>query len=226
MTSPLAALVFDFDGLILDTETPQYHTVAAAFAEHGVELQRAAWQDIIGTAGHPHWSEMLADALGERAAGVDFEAVRQDRQEQYHELLADLDPRAGVIELLDAAVGQGLGLAVASSSPLCWVDGHLSRLGLRDRFSSVHTRDHVDETKPAPDLFERAIDSLGVDPARSVALEDSPHGVTSAKAAGMVAVACPNEITGGQSFDHADLVVDSLAHVSLDDLAALVPSDR
>jgi len=222
MTSSLQALVFDFDGLILDTETPQFHTVAAAFVEHGVVLDRADWQDIIGTAGHPHWSEMLADALGDRAADVDFDAVRQQRLEEYHALLEDLEPLAGVVDLVDAAFDAGLGLAVASSSPLYWVDGHLTRLGLRDRFASVHTRDHVERTKPAPDLFQRAVEALGTDPARAVALEDSPHGVTAAKAAGLVAVACPNEITSGQAFDHADLVVESLERVSLADLAALI----
>jgi HAD superfamily hydrolase (TIGR01509 family) len=223
MRPVLEALVFDFDGLILDTETPQFHTVAAAFAEHGVELDRAAWQDIIGTAGHPHWSEMLAEAMGDRAEDVDFESVRQARLEEYHGLLEDLEPLDGVTELLDAAFERGLGLAVASSSPLYWVDGHLTRLGLRDRFASLHTRDHVDRTKPAPDLFQRAVQALGADPGRAVALEDSPHGVTAAKAAGMAVVACPNEITGGQSFDHADLVVESLAELTLDDLAALLP---
>jgi HAD superfamily hydrolase (TIGR01509 family) len=222
VTGALEALVFDFDGLILDTETPQFHTVAAAFTEYGVELDLADWQDIVGTADHPHWSEMLADALGERADAVDFDEVRQVRQVDYHGRLAELVPLPGVIELVEAAAAQGLGLAVASSSPLDWVDGHLTRLGLRGHFSSLHTRDHVERTKPAPDLFQRAVKALDVDAARSVALEDSPHGVTAARAAGMAVVACPNEVTRGQPFDFADLVVDSLATISLDDLAGLL----
>ena len=221
MTGSLEALVFDFDGLILDTETPQFMTVADAFVEHGVELELTDWQDIVGTAGHPHWSEMLADALGERADDVDFEIMRQVRLQEYHGRLVELAPLPGVVELLDAASDRGLGLAVASSSPLDWVDGHLTRLGLRDRFSSVHTRDHVERTKPAPDLFLLAVAALGVDPARTVVLEDSPHGVTAAKAAGVLVVACPNDVTRGGSFDHADLVVESLADLSLDDLISL-----
>jgi HAD superfamily hydrolase (TIGR01509 family) len=220
----LQAIVFDFDGLIADTETPQYTTVAHAFTEHGVELDLADWQAIIGTAGHPHWSEMLADALGERAGEVDFDAVRAAKLSTYHRLLEDLVPLPGVVELIEAAAAEGLGLAVASSSPLDWVDGHLHRFGLRSHFSSVHTRDHVERTKPAPDLFSLAVDTLGVDPARTVALEDSPHGVTAAKAAGMVAVACPNDITRGHPFEHADLVVESLADVTLADLATLTPA--
>jgi HAD superfamily hydrolase (TIGR01509 family) len=220
----MEALVFDFDGLILDTETPQYRTVAATFMEYGVVLDRLDWQDIVGTADHPHWSEMLADALGPGAAAVDFDEVRRSRLAEYHGRLEDLVPRAGVVELVEAAAARGLGLAVASSSPLDWVDGHLHRLGLRHRFGSVHARDHVARTKPAPDLFERAVAALGADPSRSVALEDSPHGVTAAKAAGLAVVACPNDVTRGQSFDHADLLVESLASVSLDDLAALLES--
>jgi HAD superfamily hydrolase (TIGR01509 family) len=224
VTVEIDALVFDFDGLILDTETPQFHTVAAAFVEHGVELELVDWQEIVGTAEHPHWSEMLADALGEDARHVDLAAVRRTRLAEYHGRLEELPPLDGVVDLVDEALARGVALAVASSSPLDWVDGHLTRLGLRDRFASIHARDHVERTKPAPDLFRRALDALGADPSRSVALEDSPHGVTAAKAAGMVVVACPNEVTRGQSFVGADLVVDSLSAVTLDDLSRLLRS--
>jgi HAD superfamily hydrolase (TIGR01509 family) len=217
----LDAVIFDFDGLIADTETPQYRTVADTFADHGVELALADWQAIIGTADHPHWSDWLADALGERAAEVDFDDVRATKLATYHALLEDLQPLPGIVDLLDEAAEHQVDVAVASSSPLAWVDGHLTRFGLRDRFSSVHTRDHVARTKPAPDLFLLAVETLGIDPARGVVLEDSPHGVTAAKAAGLAVVACPNDITRGLSFAHADLVVESLADITLFDLAAL-----
>lgn len=223
MTAALEALVFDFDGLILDTETPQFHTVAAAFSAHGVDLDLTDWQDIVGTADHPHWSEMLADALGARAHDVDLDVVRQERQSEYHRRLEDESVLPGVVDLIGAALAAGLALAVASSSPRDWVHGHLTRLGLRAHFDSLHTREDVERTKPAPDLFDRAVTSLGAEPGRTVVLEDSPHGVTAAKAAGTIVVACPNDVTRGQSFAHADLVVDSLAAVELDDLAALLP---
>ncbi|MEL7207796.1 MAG: HAD family hydrolase, partial [Actinomycetota bacterium] len=218
------AVVFDFDGLILDTETPQFLTVSAAFSQHGVELALDDWRAIVGTADHPHWSEWLADELGERGRDLDLAAVREDRLVEYHARLADLDPLPGVPELLDDLGRADVALAVASSSPLDWVEGHLERLDLLERFASLHTREHVERTKPAPDLFRRALEHLDAAPARSVALEDSPHGVTAAKAAGMAVVACPNDITRGGDFGAADLVVDSLAAVSPDDLAALLPS--
>jgi HAD superfamily hydrolase (TIGR01509 family) len=216
----LRALVFDFDGLILDTETPEYVTVAEAYAEFGLDLSIDEWRGIVGTADHPHWTEMLGDALGRP---YDVDDVRRRRVERHHALIAEEQVRPGVIELLDAAVDADLAVAVASSSPTDWVAGHLDRLGLRSRFASLHTRDHVarGRAKPAPDLFRLAVDHLDVAPGSAVALEDSPHGVTAASAAGLPVVAVPNRITEGGDFSAADLVVPSLADVALDDLRAL-----
>jgi HAD superfamily hydrolase (TIGR01509 family) len=222
MTLP-GALIYDFDGLILDTETCTYDAVRAAFAEHGQELGVAAWQAILGTADHPHWTEMLADRLGRP---VDREALTARREEQRMAVLRTLPPCAGVEDLLDAAVASGVPNAVGSSSAARWVVGHLERLGIRDRFAVVATSDDVGgdprRTKPAPDIFLAAARSLGVDPGSCVVLEDSPNGVLAARAAGMPVVAVPGPMTEGLDFGGADLVVPSLVGVSLEDLGALV----
>jgi HAD superfamily hydrolase (TIGR01509 family) len=217
------ALVFDFDGLILDTEWPQFVSVGEAFAAHGVDLSLDEWRDGVGRTDQRHWSEWLEEVLGTPIDGV---SVRASRLERHHALIAEEVVRPGVVELLDAAAADRIGLAVASSSPLDWVAPHLERLGLIGRFDTVITGDDVVSTKPAPDLYLAATASLGAAPARSVAFEDSAHGCTSAVAAGLRCVAVPNRITRGQDFARADLVLESLADIDTVDLALMVSDAR
>ena len=208
------ALVFDFDGLILDTETPEYETVAAVFADHGVPLPLARWQDVVGRADHPHWLDWLEADLGSPVP--DRQVVLERRRAAHHRRIADEVVLDGVVALLDEAVVRDVPVAVASSSPSSWVEPHLERLALRHRFTTVACRDHVDRAKPWPDLYLAAVAGLGVDPARCVAFEDSHHGARAAKAAGLACVVVPNRITTGQDFGHADLVLGSLAHLPWD----------
>ena len=219
----LRGLVLDFDGLILDTETCTYETTAAIFAEHGETLDLDWWHSILGTADHRHWTEVLAERLG---GTVDREALVAQREARRLKILWELPPCAGVVDLLDDAQGCGVPTAVASSSRLDWVGGHLDRLALRHRFAAVVTRDDVGgdaaRTKPAPDLFLAAAERLGAEPARCVALEDSPNGVAAAHVAGMVVVAVPGPMTAGLDFSLADLVVPSLLDVDVEGLAAIV----
>ena len=219
----LAALVFDFDGLILDTETCTYETTSGIFAEHGQTLDLAWWHSIIGTADHPHWSEVLADRLGRP---VDRAALVARREARRLRVIDALPPCDGVVELLDAAIAEGIPTAIASSSGLDWVGGHLERLGLRSRFAALVTRDDLGgaegRTKPAPDLFLLAAERLGVEPAHCLAIEDSPNGVAAARAAGIVVVAVPGPMTVGLDFGAADLVVPSLAETDLPALRKLV----
>ena len=121
----LQALVFDFDGLILDTEWSAFSTAAEVWSEHGIELDLAVWQDIVGTAEHVHWSEMLEADLGRP---IDRDTVIPARQAQHHAEVEAMDLLPGAEDLIRAASVAGLGLAVASSSPLDWVGGHLERL--------------------------------------------------------------------------------------------------
>ncbi len=222
MTLP-AALLFDFDGLILDTETCSYDSVCAIFAEHGVTVDLAWWHSILGNGGHPHWSEMLAEQLGRP---VDREALSARREAERLPILHALPPCDGVVELLDAAAAAGVPAAVASSSPADWVEGHLVRLGLRDRFDAVITRDDVGgdgaRTKPEPDLFLLAAEALDAAPPDCVVLEDSPNGVAAGRAAGMAVVAVPGPMTAPLDFSAAHLVVASLLEVDLEVVGALL----
>jgi HAD superfamily hydrolase (TIGR01509 family) len=219
----LEAVVFDFDGLIIDSEWAIYETACAAFAVHGHELTVEAWATIIGLGDDDEdhaWSLLLA-AMGiedlDRAAFSVTHAA-QDRADR-----DTLPLLPGVEVLVDSLTSAGVPIGVASSSSLGWLERHLGRLGLLHRFGTLVGADVVGGVgKPAPDVYLRACDDLGADPTRSVALEDSAHGVTAAKAAGMRAVAVPSRITRFNDFAHADLVVGSVADLTVDQLASLV----
>jgi HAD superfamily hydrolase (TIGR01509 family) len=215
----LEALVFDFDGLILDTEWPEFATVREEFEAHGLELALEDWQEIVGRADHRHWFDWLEDELGRE---LERSAVIERRRARHHLLIAAQEVRPGVLGLLDEAEAAAIPIAVASSSPESWVRGHLERLGLLERFHTVRCREHVERAKPAPDLFLAAVRAMGASPSRSVALEDSRHGCTAATEAGLVCVVAPNDVTRSQVFDHAHLVVGSLVEVSLSSLTTLV----
>lgn len=202
------AIVFDFDGTIIDTEWPEFVTVQAEFRTHGIDLELREWQSVVGRADHRHWTEWLRDALGR---DYDVDTVTERRRAEHHRLIAEQPVRSGVLELLDRAAGAGVPVAVASSSPSSWVEGHLDDRGLAAHFVAVVTRDDVERAKPWPDLFMAAARLLDVDPARAVAIEDSHHGCTAAKDAGMTCVVVPNPVTDGMDFGRADLVLGSLA---------------
>ena len=215
----LAALVFDFDGLILDTEWSEFVTVQAEFHAHGVALELDDWRHGVGRADNRHWSDWLAEVA---PVPVDLTVVRSRRQVAHRERVHREEVRPGVIALLDEADAAGVPVAVASSASADWVESHLERLGLRTRFPVVRCGDHVAAAKPAPDLYLLVADLLGVDPSRSVALEDSHHGSTAARVAGFLCVVAPNVVTRVREFPNADLVVDSLAEIDLAGLDALV----
>jgi len=216
----LRALVFDFDGLILDTELPQYLTVKAEFEAHGVDLPMDQWLDIIGRVDHDHWLDWLERVAPEP---IEREVVHARRLAKHHELVWANEVLPGVIEVLDQADDLGVPAAVASSSHRPWVDGHLERLGLLPRFALTVTREDVERAKPWPDLYLAALGRLGVDPIGAVAIEDSHNGCRAAKDAGMVCVVVPNELTRQQDLAHADLVVASLLEVDLAEVATLLP---
>ncbi len=208
----LAAIVFDFDGTIADTEWPVYVVARDAFRAHGLELELREWVGCIGLADNMTLAEMIEEALG-APADPEIVAGAARRREDWNDRM-EIFP--GVREVIAAAEAADVPLAVASSSPLSWVEPHLRRLGLIERFVAVRTRDHVDRGKPAPDLFLAAAAALDVDPAAAVAIEDSRHGCAAAKAAGMTCVVVPNQITALDRPDEADLVLESLVDFPFD----------
>ena len=215
------AIVFDFDGLILDTEGPVYRSWVEVYQAHGEELPFERWIQIVGSTTlefHPqhHLEERLGKPLPQE--------VLDRRVSRRTELVLAEKLLPGVVELADEAASAGFKLGVASSSTNDWVRGHLARLGILDRFDCIRCRDDVAHAKPEPDLYLAVLDCLGVAANEAVAIEDSPNGIAAAKRAGLRCVAIPNAITRGLDLSHADLVVASLAGLSLAGLVeGLIP---
>ena len=208
----IRALIFDFDGLILETESAAYQAWAEIFREHGVELAPERWSDIIGADFrfdvHAHLEELTGRTM-------DRDATRKRRNARRDELLAVERILGGVAELFGEARGQGMKVGIASSSPRDWVCGHLERLAFMEGWDAIVCRADVERAKPAPDLYLKAVELLGVAPGEAVALEDSPNGIASAKAAGLRVVAVPNPLTAPLDLRAADALVPSLAGMTL-----------
>jgi HAD superfamily hydrolase (TIGR01509 family) len=217
----IRAIVFDFDGLILDTEEPVYRSWLEVYQAHGEELPFERWVQIVGstTIGfHPqhHLEERLGRPLPKE--------VLDRRIGRRTEMILAQAVLPGVVQHLDAARELGLRLGVASSSSHEWVEGHLARLGILDRFACVRCRDDVEHAKPEPDLYIAVLDCLGVSASEAIAIEDSPNGVAAAKRAGMRCVAIPNSITARLDLTQADITLDSLAETTLRELLERVTS--
>ena len=209
--------MFDFDGLILDTEEAIFVALRELWADHGHELTVEMWARSIGTN-----SADAFDAIAElnARAGTDYteDGLTPRLRPRIDELIAAESVLPGVLDWVEEAEDMGLGIGVASSSSRRWVIGHLERLGHGERFPVVSCFDDVQVHKPAPDAYLEACRRLGVDPAGALAVEDSVHGVTAAKSAGMWCVAVPTSMTRHLDFSAADLVLESLAWSSLRDV--------
>jgi HAD superfamily hydrolase (TIGR01509 family) len=210
------ALIFDFDGLILDTETPEVQAWQKIYSEYKQPFPQDEWGKIVGGCGASTFD--AAEYLRERVGGaIKLEDVRA-RQKSESEALTLRQPiLPGVEDVIREAKRRGLKLAVASSSPHSWVDSHLFRLGLARRFDKIICADDVapGRTKPNPDLFLKALHELRVHANEAMVFEDSPNGVKAAKLAGIFVVAVPNPTTSQLKIDGADLTLRSLADFDL-----------
>lgn len=211
------ALVFDFDGLILETEMPAYQAWVEIYREFGHELPKELWLDYIGREGG--WFDALAYLEGLVGPRDDRDAITKRRDERKTELVMAVAETAGLRDLLTEAKSLGLRLAVCSSSTPKWVLGHLERLGLRGLFDHVQCRDRPElRAKPAPDLYVAACAGLGVRADEAIAFEDSRNGMLAAQAAGMRCVVVPNELTVAMDLDGADHRFESLSAIRLREL--------
>jgi HAD superfamily hydrolase (TIGR01509 family) len=210
----LRALIFDFDGLILDTESALIRSYADVHAAHGVAFDEALF---IRAVGHVDFKFDPWAAFGPSAVHAELEAQRQHTKKGRLEQLA---PLPGVVALLDEARAAGLPLAIASNSEHTWVEPHLARLGLLERFTFVACREDAPSPKPEPDLYKLVLNQFGLRAHEAVAFEDSHTGSIAAKRAGLFTVAAPGPSTQHHDFAHVDLRVSSLAEVTLTNLRA------
>jgi HAD superfamily hydrolase (TIGR01509 family) len=217
----LAAVVFDFDGIVLDSETPEFESHRRIYERCGVALTVDEWCDQIGA-----WTEGKDDRwamqLRKRSTSApDAVAYQAEKRGIFLEVLPR-EPMRGIRKLIDTLNAAGVLTAIASTSSARWVVPALESLGLRPTFGAIVTGDEVARRKPAPDVYLEAARRLGVDPARSIAIEDSSPGIAAAKAAGMKAIAIPHWLTERHDLSAADLRVTHAGELTLDRLAALM----
>jgi HAD superfamily hydrolase (TIGR01509 family) len=212
------ALVFDFDGLIVNTERPGFVSWLELYERFDATLTLDDWRHATGYINAFDPGLHLEKLLGRR---LDWGELMPGREARNWELTQKEFTLPGIVELMEQAKRTGLAIAVASNSDYGWVDGGLTRLGLRPQIDAVVTRDMVINPKPAPDVYLKAVQTIGIEPGRAVALEDSEPGCRAAKSAGLKVVAIPNEFSIRQDLSAADLIVTSAAELDLKRLRTL-----
>jgi len=219
--SSLAAVIFDFDGIVLDSETPEYESHRRIYERCGAALTVGEWCDAIGIWTEGHDDRRFA-TLCERSPNAPSRDAYHAERKRIFEALVPREPMRGIRDLLLALADAGIPTAIASTAPATWVTPSAERIGLRPLFQTVVTSDDVPRRKPAPDVYLEAARRLGADPARAVAIEDSGPGVTSARAAGMRTVAIPHWLTEGHDLSGADLRVAHAGELTVERLARLL----
>jgi len=209
MQDDMKAVIFDFDGLILDTETTGFEVWRETFAAHGLELRLEQWAANIGGNGFDQFHPFEELERG-YAQPKDWDAVHETRRARYWALLDAQDCLPGVRAALESARGMGLRIGLASSSNRQTLLNQLERLGLHEYFDALRGGDEVDAIKPDPALYLKVLRDLQVRPDQAFALEDSARGVAAAKAAGLYCVAVANPVTRVLQLDHADRRLASL----------------
>jgi HAD superfamily hydrolase (TIGR01509 family) len=224
--STLAAVVFDFDGVVMDSETPEFESYRQVFERYGVALTPGEWCGQIGI-----WSdgqdERWFHELCRRASNTpDVETFAAEKRRIF-DAVVPREPMGGVRTLVEELAAAGIPAAIASSSSADWVMRALDLVGMRPQFAAVVTGDAVARRKPAPDVYLEAARRLGVDPSRAVAIEDSAPGLAAARAAGMATIAIPHWLTAAHDLSGADLRVSharELTLARLTELAAQTPT--
>lgn len=218
------ALIFDFDGLILDTEVSELESWREVYAEYHTDLPLEQWAVCIGSGSDvfdPY--TYLESKVGYPVNRAD---IRARRYKRHLELLASEAILPGVEAYLHDAQRLGLKIGLASSSARKWVHGHLARLGIIDFFDFIKCGDEVTHKKPDPELYLSVLAALDVRAEQAIVLEDSPNGVLAAQRAGIFCVAVPNPVTIQLDLSHADMRLESLALMPLEELIAEVEKRR
>lgn len=206
------AVIFDFDGLLMDTESTSLESWQYEWEQWGLSLEVSEFFVAHGGDVTDERYAKLAAAVGE---GYDQGLSHRRRLDYRKQLHQELDIAPGIRDWLDEAVDLHLRLAVASSSPMEWLREHLGRAEVLDRFEVLAAGDEVVDHKPAPDVYRLALSKLAIDASRAVAVEDTGHGVTAAKASGLRCIAIPNPFVTPEQVGHADLLLPVAHHLPL-----------
>lgn len=213
MLNKLHAIIFDFDGLIVDTEYPEYIALSSIYDEYCLELSMDDLRKNIGT------QEFSFDPYAQLKNSGKMDLTREQFTAEWdRRKMATIDKAEampGVRALLDQAKSAGIKLAIGSSSPLVWVGRLARQVGVFDHFEVIVTKDDVSKTKPSPEIFLLSAERLGVPVNNCVVLEDSLNGLLAAQAAGIRSLWVPNKITAGMRVDPDQPRMDSMEKVDL-----------
>lgn len=211
----IKAIIFDFDGLVLDTETVWYEAYQEVLKEQfQFDLSIEEFSKCVGSSDTGLFS-YLKQEIGNH---VEAEELRKSTSEIHRKNIKEIKAREGVEDYLRDAKKAGLKVALATSSTRNWAVTHLTNLGLLSYFDHLITQDDVEHIKPAPDLFLKALKVLEVEPNEAVVLEDSLNGLLAAQASNIRTVIIPNPVTESLAFENYHLKLKSLADMSLSDL--------
>ncbi len=219
----ITALIFDFDGLIIDTETPALLTWQKVYRDYEQELTLEMWQHALGRRGGEGFKplEHLTTLVGNI---FDADEVREKRWQHKMELCDQETIRPGVLAIIAAAQSQGLTCVVASSSGREWVEGWLNKHDLMKHFAFTKTGDDVENVKPAPDIFLSVAKQLNLQAQNCLVFEDSPNGTLAALNAGMPCVVVTNPVTEGLEFPQHALNLKQMDEIGLEELLRHIQS--
>lgn len=218
----IRAIILDFDGVILETERPSYQSWLEVYQSFGQQLPLSTWSVIIGTTRGAFNPRLELERLVN--GPIDWQAVEGQRLANENALIEAQPILPGVENYLDDAIRMSLRIGLASNSSRRWVVGHLRRIGLAEYFDCICTADDIQRLKPDPEVYFSVLRGLGVSAEQTIALEDSPIGIRSAKAAGVYCVAVPNEMTRQLDLALADFQLTSLMDMPISELLQRVNS--
>jgi len=212
----IKGLIFDFDGLILDTESPRYKAWCEIYEHFKQKFDLVDYARTLGSS-NEHFDPIveLSKRIGSSFNPPYWEKYQSQRE---MELLINEPLMPGVLGYFNQATGRHLKMAIASSSDRAWVISHLTRFSILDYFLAIETAEDVAKVKPSPDLYQKALYDLQLKPEQAIVFEDAPHGIASAKKAGLICVAVPNPLSAQLDLSEADLVMDSFEQIPLSEL--------
>jgi len=216
----IRAIVFDFDGLIIDTETLEYEVLHQIYKEYEVELLIETYAQNIGT--HIGEFNPYTNLANLAKQELDAQFIKNLHRERLHLLLPNLVLRDGVMDYIHQAKQMNLKIALATSSNRKWIDEFFARYDLHQYFDCICTSDDVTHVKPNPELYLRALSLLGVEGHEAIAFEDSHNGSIAAVTAGLHCIAVPNPVTQHFTFEHCSLILTSLAQTSLSEVIDII----
>ncbi len=209
MNARYRAVLWDIDGVLIDSEPLHFDNIVGACARYGYAFTEDDCRRALGTSFRDMW-RMIP---GLPAMGVAYDDLMVELVDAYVERVRPEMARAPAPELVAELAGRGVPMAAASSSPRRIVDANIAAVGVGAHLAAWLSREDATNGKPAPDLYLEAAQRIGCAPADCLVVEDTPTGVAAGKAAGMTVIAWPHAMTASMDFSRADRVVDDLAAV-------------